>query len=312
MELRKDYILDRWTIVAERRAKRPDEFRQEKELSPPGKCFFCPGSEAETPTEISRLEKDGRWSIRNFPNKFSFLEMAGSGTIKTADTFFTYSDAFGEHEVIAETADHHKQLWDLSPEEIKDVLKMYSSRISELSKRHEYVVVFKNSGRDAGTSIFHSHSQVAALDILPPNIREEAEKSMKGKKCLYCDIINIEKGSFRRVFESDNFVSFCPYASRFNFEAWLFPKPHIKNITEMDDGSLLEMAGMLHQLLKKLSELDADYNMALHYAPKGKDLHFHIELMPRLAKWAGFELSTGIYVNAVSPENAAKFYRGEQ
>jgi UDPglucose--hexose-1-phosphate uridylyltransferase len=312
MELRKDYILERWAIIAERRAKRPDEFKQEKESSPPGQCFFCPGSERETPPEISRVEKDGKWIIRNFPNKFSFLEPQGSGIIKTANSYFTYSDAYGEHEVIVETPDHNKQLWDLSPAEIKEIFKVYASRITELSKRHEYVVIFKNSGRDAGTSIFHSHSQLAALDIVPPNIREEAEKGVKDQRCLYCEILDIERTSFRRVYETKDFVSFCPYASRFNFEAWLFPKFHTRSITEMSDSQLLEMAEMLHKLLRKLSELDADYNMALHYAPKGKDLHFHIELMPRLAKWAGFELSSGIIVNAVSPENAAKFYRGEQ
>lgn len=312
MELRRDYILDRWVIIAERRAKRPDEFRQEKERSPPGKCFFCPGSESETPPEISRFEKEGKWTIRNFPNKFSFLELQGSGKIKTANNFFTYSDAYGEHEVIVETRDHDRQLWDLSAEELKDVLKMYAMRVAELSKRHEYVVVFKNSGKDAGTSIFHTHSQVAALDFVPPDIKEEVDRSKVGSRCLYCDIIQIEKDSYRRVFESANFVSFCPYASRFNFEVWLFPRSHIKSLTELCDSMLYEMAEMLHRLLKKLSELDADYNMVLHYAPKGKDLHFHIELMPRLAKWAGFELSSGIIVNAVSPENAAKFYRGEQ
>jgi UDPglucose--hexose-1-phosphate uridylyltransferase len=312
MELRKDYILDRWVIISEKRAKRPDEFKQKKEPVQAGKCFFCPGNETDTPPEISRIEKDGKWAVRVFPNKFNFAERVGDPSIKTADRYFTYSNPYGEHEVIVETNDHSKQLCDLPPAEIKDVLHTYSDRIKELSARNTYVNVFKNSGTDAGTSLSHSHSQVAALNIVPPQIRDEADLGSKDGKCLYCDIISIEKRSFRRVYENDSFVSFCPYASRFNFEVWLFPKRHITSITEMVEKEFDDLSDMMKKLLVKLKELEADYNYCLHYAPPGKNLHFHIELMPRLAKWAGMELSTGIIINTVSPESAAKFYRGEQ
>jgi UDPglucose--hexose-1-phosphate uridylyltransferase len=311
MELRRDYILDRWVIIAERRGKRPHDFAQNPDVYPAGKCYFCPGNENETPPEIGRIEKDGKWKVRWFPNKFSFIEREGSSNVKTADNFFTYSNPFGGHEVIAETDDHSKQLHDLSVNDIRDVLGVYSQRIIELSKKDEYVVVFKNHGTDAGTSIAHSHSQVASVNILPPNILDECSRSIKDGRCLYCDIISIEKNSYRRTFENERFVAFCPYASRFNFEIWIFPKAHIRSITEMDATFLQDLADLVKRSISKLAELKADYNLCVHYAPKSRDLHFHIEIMPRLAKWAGFELSSGIIVNQVSPEEAARFYRGE-
>jgi UDPglucose--hexose-1-phosphate uridylyltransferase len=55
--------------------------------------------------------------------------------------------------------------------------------------------------------------------------------------------------------------------------------------------------------------MDMPYNFYIHYAPKGKKLHMHIEITPRKATWAGFEMGSGIIVNAISPEEAAEYYR---
>ncbi|MCX8147256.1 MAG: galactose-1-phosphate uridylyltransferase, partial [Candidatus Woesearchaeota archaeon] len=104
---------------------------------------------------------------------------------------------------------------------------------------------------------------------------------------------------------------FTPYASRFPFEIWVFPKYHIRSITELDDAKLMELADIMERILKKLKDLNAPYNYVVHNAPDNQDLHFHIEILPRLATWAGFEFS-GTIINTMSPEDAAKFYRGEQ
>jgi UDPglucose--hexose-1-phosphate uridylyltransferase len=37
-----------------------------------------------------------------------------------------------------------------------------------------------------------------------------------------------------------------------------------------------------------------------------KKYHWHIEIIPRLTKIAGFEWGTGFYINPTSPEEAAK------
>jgi len=316
IELRKDYILDRWVVIAAHRSKRPNDFRQEKKTKPrkKGVCFFCPGNENLTPKEIGRIEKNKKWIIRWFPNKFPAVSKEGNPEIRHDNKYFTYSDAYGVHEIIVETPNHEKQLADLSEEHIKQVLEVYAERIKELSKLPEtkYVLVFKNEGEEAGTSLIHSHTQLVTYNKIPKQVQDKIEASKKYSHCPYCEIISKEKNSHRRVFENDNFLSFCPYASRFNYEIWIFPKKHIKNITEMDNKMLIDLASMMKKILLKLKEINHSYNFFLHYSPEGEDLHFNIEICPRRAIWAGFELSSGEIINSVSPEDAAKFYRGEE
>lgn len=297
LELRKDYVLDRYVIIAEKRILRPREFVHKEETAEKKICFFCPGNEKQTPKEFGRVEKKGKWQVRWFSNKFPFLDKK--------------SKAYGYHEVIVETPEHKKQLWDLGRDEIKQVLQIYALRIKELSrdKKIKYVSVFKNHGREGGTSILHSHAQAAAIGYVPTVVLEEIKYSYKNKKCLYCNIIKREIKSKRRAFENKNFAAFCPYASRFNFEIWIFPKKHFNRITELDEEQFSDFAEILKKALAKLRELNASYNFYIHYAPFGKKLHLHVEIVPRIANWGGFEFSTGTVINSVSPENAAKFYR---
>lgn len=307
-ELRKDYILPRWVIIAEKRKTRPREFKKEEQIKESKICAFCPGNEALTPKEIGRLEYKNSWFVRWFPNKFPFIEKKGKPDIKTKK-YFTKADAYGYHEVIAETPEHNKQLSDLREEHIAEILKVYSLRIKDLLRKKgiKYVLVFKNHGRQAGTSLIHSHTQLTAYNKVPKLIEEEVRYSTKGKKCEYCKIIKLERKSKRFISENKNFIAFCPFASRYNYEAWVFPKKHIKSIVELNEDQLMDMAKMMKKLLVKIKDLD--YNFCLHYAPKGTNLHFHIEICPRIAVWGGFELGSDTTINSVSPENAAKYYK---
>jgi len=309
-ELRKDYILDRWVIINPKRGKRPHQFVDPPHEEKHSVFFFCPGNEHMTPDEVGRREKDGKWTMRWFRNKFAAVNPKGESDINTADTFFTYSSNYGIHEVFVETADHKKQLVDLSINEIKGVLEVYRDRIIDLESQPNigYVNVFKNRGPKAGTSIIHSHSQIIATNKLSPEIEQKLDAVKEHDSCPYCKVIEIEKKSHRRCFENDNFAAFAPYASRFNYEVWIFPKKHL---TRMEDLNLHDLADILHKVIDKLHAPNWSYNIAVQYSPKGEDLHFHLMIMPRIAKWAGFELGSGIIINSVAPEDAAKFYRGE-
>ena len=311
MELRKDYILDRWVIIATDRKKRPKQFKKE-DTHEESTCFFCPGNEHLTPPEIGRVPLNDSWKIRWFPNKFPAVEPKGNPEIQTHDTFFTFSEAYGHHEVIAETPDHSQQLWNLSVDDLYGLFKIYQHRIHELQKQPniKYVVLFKNHGAEAGTSLIHSHTQTVAQNIIPEIISKKAELSENS--CPYCNVLNIEKDSDRRCFENDSFVAFTPYASRFNMEIWVMPKRHINDLDQMEDHEFKDMAEIMNKVLSKLKELNAPYNYYLHYSPPEKNLHLHIEITPRLSKWAGYEFSTGIIINSIPPEDAAKFYRGEE
>lgn len=309
-ELRKDYILDRWVIIATERAKRPNEFKKEVIKKKETTCNFCPGNENLTPNEILRIPKEGPWKIRVFPNKFPAVKLQGDYNIKTHNKFYTFADAYGNHEVIIETPSKDRQLWDLELEDLKQILQVYQQRTNELLKNPgiKYVQIFKNHEAAAGTSIFHSHSQIIAYEKIPHVVEDEVKYSKKYDQCPYCEIIQKEKDSYRRCFENSSFVAFTPYASRFPFEIWIFSKPHLTSLNEcnLDDLSLI-----MKQVLTKLKELNTPYNFMIHYSPtKEESLHFHIEFIPRLTTWAGFEYS-GTVINPMPPEDAAKFYRGE-
>lgn len=327
MELRKDYLVDHWVIVSDFRGKRPHEFKKDEKLDQEktidgtknnrAVCYFCPGNEHLTPPEIYRITKNGNWQIRVFPNKFPAVAPEGQSEIKTDNDFFTFANPYGRHEVIVETPEHGRQTADLSEEELHDLLGVYNFRLKELANlpNAKYVVLFKNHGKSGGASLSHSHTQILSLNKVPGFVEKEINAA-KGwrqarNECPYCKIINIEKGSFRRCFESTYFIAFTPYASRFNYEVWLFPKQHCKSPTELNYVEMKDFTSIFKKILAKIKELGADYNFYLHHSPLGEDLHFHFEFAPRMENWAGFELGTETVINSVPPEDAAKFYRGE-
>lgn len=313
-ELRKDYILNRWVIIAKERGKRPNDFlKGEADRKDKGPCFFCPGNEHTTPPEISRIEEDGRWLIRCFPNKFA----ATTEEMKKVRGEFTSMAAYGRHEIIVETPDHDMCLGDLKVEHIAKVMDMYSERILE-NKKHpgiEYALVFKNKGREAGTSLEHSHTQLVALGVVPTAVQDEVEASKRyvneKNNCPFCDISKTEMKGKRRIFEDKHMAAFAPFASRFSFEAWIMPKRHVTSLEFLDEEERFSLARILKKLVGGLnSSLNyPPYNFYLHISPKREDLHFHLELCPRLSKWAGFELGSGMIINTIPPEMAAKHYR---
>jgi UDPglucose--hexose-1-phosphate uridylyltransferase len=157
------------------------------------------------------------------------------------------------------------------------------------------------------------------LNHVPRLVQDKLDAINKYSRCPYCDVISVEKSSFRRCFENNNFISFTPYASRFNYEVWIFPKKHYISITQLDDWELLELAQMLKKILLKLKELNVSYNFFIHNSPQNyinnnqvKGMHFHLEICPRISIYGGFELGSEVIINTVSPESAARFYRGEQ
>jgi len=315
LELRKDYLADSYVIISTERGKRPYQFKQVFKDQKPEVDYFAPHNEHMTPEEIGRWPKDAddnNWKIRWFPNKFAAVRPKGAYGIKTDNDFFTFSDAFGYHEVIVESPDIDTQLVDVDIDHLTQVLKIYAERIKELSMREgiEYVSVFKNKGASAGTSVLHTHTQVVAYNKVPTTILDEERVCQQHSVDPYERIINVERDSFRSVRENKTMVCFCPYASRFPLEVRIFPKRFVLNITEFGEQEFRDLAELLHFVLEKLKSINAPYNFFLHY---GIDkMRFHLVVAPRLSTWAGFEISTGTIINTIAPEDAAKFYRGEE
>lgn len=333
-ELRKDLVTGRWVIISTERGKRPTDFPPDiKENKGKQNCPFCPGNEQLTPPEIYALRSDGSakdtpgWKVRVVPNKFPALGIDFPLT-KKGKGIYDQMSGFGAHEVIIESTDHEKTIEDLSVEQIRDVLTVCQGRIEDLHRdvRFRYVLLFKNEGAQAGASLTHPHCQLIATPITPKRIKEKllgAETYFKQKeRCVFCDIVSHEKEvGVRLVHENEHFIAFCPFASRFPFEMCLLPKHHELNFHE-SRRHVVDMAECLKAVMEKLDNVlnHPQYNYVFHSAPNlferrgywktiHEDYHWHLEIIPRLTKVAGFEWGTGFYINPTSPEDAAKYLR---
>lgn len=315
-EIRKSYLLEKYVIFSPKRAKRPHAFRQPEERGvEPKDCPFCPGNEKMTPGAIVQVPKKN-WRVRLIPNKFPALcETPFKG--EEGKDFFRHYRPYGYHEVLIETPDHTKDFHELSLEQLELGFRVLIDRYRELLAKKEtvYVTVFKNEGKMAGASIGHTHTQIIASPVFPKKISEKmaaAEKYyQKEQRCPYCDIIKEEKGKkVRVVTENEEFVVFCPYASTWPYETWIFPKKHVHDVSCLTDGQLKYLLKIMKKLLGKYEKLfgKLPYHLVYNSFPKSDFWHFHIEVFPTLKIYGGFEYF-GLYVNEVLPEYAAKKLR---
>lgn len=300
-EIRKDYLLNKYVIITPSRAARPRDISEQTIISRVSDCPFCP--EKINPKNILDRISAPEGDILSIKNIFPAVALSNK-------------KAYGAQEVIIETPDHKKESHDLSEKQIEQLLRMYAKRTKALSKikNIDYILCFKNQGSKAGASIVHAHSQIFASDIFPPEIKEELELArqyqIKHKICAYCDMIKRELKSPRKIYEDKFVASFAPYASQYHYEAWIFTKRHLDNITKFDNKEFQSFAQMIKSILLKLSRLNLSFNYFLHQAISDTDQHFYLKIQPRDSIWAGVELGSGLVINSISPEQAAKFFRG--
>ncbi|HVA64398.1 MAG TPA: galactose-1-phosphate uridylyltransferase [Terriglobales bacterium] len=327
-ELRKDPITGRWVIIASDRAKRPTDFNNTP-VKPTGSQAFCPfcyGNESKTPPEILAYRSEGApntpgWTVRVVPNKFPALGIEGE-LARQGEGVYDKMNGIGAHEVIIETPNHDQTLASLPTKNIEDVLWAFRDRMLDLKKdsRFRYILIFKNHGEPAGASLEHTHSQLIALPIVPRSIREQVDGAKQyydfKERCIYCDIIRQElETKVRVVAENEDFVTLSPYAPRFPFETWIFPKRHEAFFEQSSPRNFENLAKAIKSLLMRSDQvLDCPaYNLVLQSAPLREShlesFHWHIEYMPRLTRIAGFEAGTGFYINPTTPEEAARYLR---
>ncbi len=335
-ELRKDPVIGRWVIIATERAKRPDQFSGPSADSPAeGECPFCEGKESHTPPEIYSVRKHGTakngpgWDLRVVPSIAPFLRIEGD-LERHGIGVYDLMNGIGAHEVVVETNQHIANIADLSEEQISRILSCYVDRMNDLEKdkRFKYVLVFKNYGWSAGGGrVKHVRSQLIATPVNPKRVKEELAGSRKyyeyHERCVFCDLIRQEmQNKERLILDIDGFIAITPFAARFPFEVWILPKKHSCDFTALGPDHRLDLARVMKIVLSKLKKglNDPPYNYILHTAPFRRekvgywksidhDYHWHIEIMPRLTRMAGFEWGTGFYICPLPPENAAKFLR---
>jgi len=304
-EIRKSYFLDKYVIIAPKRDRRPGHrnvrFGQALDLAKD--CPFCP-DKIDPKNIIARInqKKSDDWQVVAIKNIFPAVSLNNQ-------------KAFGVQEVIIETPQHHKKNHELKIEEIKLILEMYQRRTEDLARNPKlnYILCLKNSGRAAGASLEHNHSQVFATAIIPKDLEEEEQYVKKyhqqHKSCAYCDIIKKEMGSARKIYADKYFAVFSPYASEYQYEVWIFPRRHLDNISLLSEEELTALSRIMKALFIKLNKLDLDFNYFLHNVVPNKNQHLYIKIQPRASIWAGVELGSGLVVNSISPEEAAKYYK---
>jgi UDPglucose--hexose-1-phosphate uridylyltransferase len=328
-EIRQDLSTKDWTIFATERSGRPSDFEKIKENRPvseyESKCPFCKGNENMTLNEILSIKSGRNWSVRVVPNKYPALrpkrDYSCSVGRHTKGPYLSI-DGVGNHEVIIESPKHNDDLYKMKPTQLENVIKAYRKRFITLSRRRDckLIVIFRNRGGRAGTSLRHPHSQLAALPFVPGFVKNKLYESERyfddSGRCAYCDISEYEtKAEERVICKNKAFIAFSPYASMSPYSVHIFPKEHQACFSEISESNTKYLASILGAVLKKLYYVldDPDYNYIIDSAPvdqKGnKHYHWHIEIFPRLSTRAGFEIGSGININTVLPEKCAKSLR---
>lgn len=322
-EFRQDPITSRWVIIASERGRRPTDFEPAPPRSPNGFCPFCPGNEHVTPKELYAVRSaEGKpWELRVIPNKFPVLQVEGN-LDRMGEGIYDKMNGLGAHEVIIEGPEHDVSLAHQPLERICHVIEAYHERYTDLKRdfRFRYVLIFKNQGEMAGASLEHPHSQLIALPVVPKRVQEELTGARRHheykERCIFCDILrqDMNDGS-RVVLENEDFVVLSPYAARFPFETWVLPKNHQACFETLSSSQVNSLARILKNLLLRLERVlrDPPYNYMIHTTPlqdgPNDYYHWHIEVIPKLTKVAGFEWGSGFYINPTPPEEATRFLR---
>lgn len=264
-----DFSKSHWVVYTPERVKRTG--MNESQI----RCPFCPGAETDTPPEIYRVgggevNKPG-WKIRVIPNLFPITDV---------------------HEVIIHSQDHHKNIEDLSLEEVEEILKTYVNRFNFLKTKGK-VFIFCNQSLVSGASLIHPHSQIT---VVPNDIPTSTLPVQP--------IVNI-------VEQNNNFISYCPDFSEWPYESAIQPRRLDEaGFGNISDQQIKDLAVILQSMLIRLKKV---HDGNAHYSKKPFGYNFyiypyenwHLRTIPRFMERAGFELSTGIMVNSVEAKKAA-------
>jgi len=333
-ELRKDYLLDRWVVIATERGRRPTDFakKENEQTKTSSLCPLCQGNESMTPPallvylksngEITKAKDENgfrpkNWVIRCIPNLFPAFappkEKSDQLQIMKNDCF---GQAVGHHEVLVESPKHDEHPANAEVPQLVHLMNAYEDRFRELSEKPyvKYVSIFRNHGIEAGASLSHAHSQIITTPFVPKLVDEELTACKEfwdqHSKCIFCDTIEKEAKGPRLIEGNEHFVVIAPYASIHPMEFWVVPKRHDLNFLSFTESEKKTFAETLRRNLKALKDLvnDPPYNYGFHLSinrDTREYFHWHLEVYPRLTIWAGFEKNTGMYINTIAPEIAA-------
>ncbi len=325
-ELRQDPVSRDWVIVSTGRAKRPEVYKSSLKPVAETSVSTCPFEDpAKFGNEIVKTFKNkdnSDWAIQVIKNKFPIVSGNQCATEKQSGPYTIKTEASGQHEVVI-VRDHSRSLAELSHEEIIKVVEVYQDRYHELKDKEcvDYILIIHNHGREAGASISHPHSQILAIPFVPSDIKRSLYGARnyhnETNRCVHCDILAWELNQKTRIiFENDTMVAKAPYVPKFSFQIRIIPKKHQSFFEDISPEEVRDLAEALQVSLSKLYHglNNPAYNFFIHTAPSAgaenyKYYHWHLEIMPRLGYWGGFELGTGGDIIDTDPDEAARYLR---
>lgn len=333
--LRYDIATNDWVIFAPERVRRPHDSGRADVSTPLAQppdtwCPFCPGNERLASPEIYSLRDGGGpnspgWSVRVVSNKFPALRIEEDPRRLEAGPLFRFMGGCGAHEVIIESPEHSTFLGHQPDEQIERVLRTMQLRFNDLMRdvRFQTIVLFKNHGERAGTSLHHPHWQLIATPVVPRQLRLKhavaTDHFDRTGHCLYCELLGEELMAGQRILAvNDQYAAILPYASHVPFEVWILPRVHQSSFGRVEPSHLRPLAELLKVVLLKLHVGlgNPDFNLTINTVPRGDEdkeyFLWHVEILPRLATPAGFELGSGMSINTVLPEEAADALRAVQ
>jgi UDPglucose--hexose-1-phosphate uridylyltransferase len=340
-EVRIDQLTGLRTVLAPARAERPIEFGYERPPRREGECPFCEGREDETPPELwaDRPEGGGPdtpgWRVRAVPNLYPAVaggegqapeaEPGESGISASSDPLraasrgaepdlFRSVPASGSHEVIVHSPKHRVSLGELGDEELATAMAGWRERMRAHGGRAAYLQLIVNEGRDAGASLEHSHAQLYGLGFVPAAVARERERfaayherTMGGDLLAEIASEEVRRGE-RLVAIDEEAMLICPWASRSPFELRIVPRGGSASF-EDDEAGASALRTALRALAARFGEVP-QLNLWIVTAPRGAEqFSWHLDLAPRFAIRAGFEMSTGVELNIFPPERAASELR---
>ncbi len=324
-DLRYDPILDCWTVVAENRRDRPIEFVPNEQLRKQLICPFCAGNEDETPPPLALLDAGGdplddlssaAWTARVFPNRYPTFASEKRGGIPPCGPYLRSSGS-GAQELVIPTPRHVSSLGELTVGELVAGMIAAQMRITRMMQSADLVhaMLFCNCRFEAGASIEHVHFQLIGSPLASSWLQNRVKRlrehrQQQGQSMLHA-IVDFETADRKRIVATnDQWVMLCPLASRMPFQVWIVPLRPARSFSGCSREQLELLARLTVRYVRRLEELlgQPGYNWVLHQSPFADetDGDWFVEIVPRLAKSAGYELGTDVWVNPVSPETAAR------
>ena len=326
-KVRKDYFSESFVLFTN---EKPDKIKKLKKVVKKKDCPYCPGNEHITgPADLVLISKEGTlakladedesfvkdWTVRVFLNKDAIVSPDEE---RIFSDYPQYSEpATGYHYVVVLSQKHTIDVSEIGSEQWTNILTTVQDKSRWLySQKHvSYVAVYMNHGVEAGAEIEHPHLQIVSLPTVPPVIEAEAKfmkKPLREKGiCPMCVIVKEEESSKRMIGKTENFVMFAPWASKHPYEYWIFPRQHEVSFVKFTQKGISELSEIIHKSIESLTKTlgIVAFNLVVHSSPEkktSKQIHWHIEIYPRLETKTGLEISSNIQVNKILPEEAAK------